>query len=119
MFMFLHLCQEERRTWYYGLRAVVRGSITHTVCAAEYPHDVWSTVEATFVVTLVVRLSGAGMLMMGGRRRGVVVVGGGGGSGSGSGGGGGGGDRVVEEEEEESGRCFYRSESGRVVLRKL
>ena len=103
--MFLHLCQEERRTWYYGLRAVVRGSITHTVCAAEYPHDVWSTVEATFVVTLVVRLSGAGMLMMGGRRRGV--------------GGGGGGDRVVEEEEEESGRCFYRSESGRVVLRKL
>ena len=68
----LYLYQEERRTWYYGLRAVVRGSITHTVCAAEYPHDVWSTVEATFVVTLVVRLSGAGMLMMGGRTRGGI-----------------------------------------------
>ena len=84
----------------------MRGSITHTVCDAEYPHGVWSTVEATFEVTLVLRMSGDGMLMMGGGRRS-----------RGSGGSGGGGGGVVEEEE--SGRCFYRNESGRVVLRKL
>jgi hypothetical protein len=90
--------EEKLRTWYYGLRAVVCGSITHTVCDAEYPHGVWSTVEATFEVTLVLRMSGDGLLMIGGRRRS-----------------GGGGVGV----EEESSRCLYRSESGRVVLRKL